>query len=158
MHGPTSRTTSVLRLNRPRAQRNRPPFGRLESRWVQPSPGRVPQVGITFGVDDVASWGYIGDVKTVGLRELKNRLSEYVREVRTGQAVVVTDRGQVVAELRSPGQGVLGTKVDPTVARLVNRGLLILGARNTGRVYPSLSRLLRSTSSAKLLEAERGTR
>ena len=97
-------------------------------------------------------------MKTVGLRELKNRLSEYVRHVRAGQAVVVTDRGQVVAELRSPGEVPSGTKVDPTVARLVNRGLLILGAPNTGRVYPSLSRLLRSTSSAKLLEAERGTR
>lgn len=97
-------------------------------------------------------------MKTVGLRELKNRLSAYVREVRSGQAVVVTDRGQVVAELRSPDQVTPGMKVDPTVARLVNRGLLILGAPNTGRVYPSLSRLLRSTSSAKLLEVERGTR
>lgn len=97
-------------------------------------------------------------MKTVGLRELKNRLSEYVRQVRAGQAVVVTDRGQVVAELRSPGQVPPGTKVDTAVAKLVNRGLLILGAPNTGRVYPSLSRLLRSSSSAKLLEAERGTR
>src|SRR3990172_10546217 len=97
-------------------------------------------------------------MRTVGLRELKNRLRAYVREVRAGQAVVVTDRGQVVAELRAPGQVASGTKVDPTVARLVNRGLLILGAPNTGRVYPSLSRLLRSTTSAKLLDAERGTR
>jgi antitoxin (DNA-binding transcriptional repressor) of toxin-antitoxin stability system len=97
-------------------------------------------------------------MRTVGLRELKNRLSAYVREVRAGQAVVVTDRGQVVAELRAPGQVASGTNVDPAVARLVNRDLLILGARNTGRVYPSLSRLLRSTSAAKLLEAERGTR
>lgn len=97
-------------------------------------------------------------MKTVGLRELKNRLSEYVRQARTGQAVMVTDRGQVVAELRSPGQVPRGTKVDPAVAKLVNRGLLILGAPNAARVYPPLSRGLRSTSSAKLLDAERGTR
>ncbi len=97
-------------------------------------------------------------MKTVGLRELKNRLSEYVRQVRAGQAVVVTDRGQVVAELRAPGEVPSRTKVDPAVARMVNRGLLILGAPNTGRVYPSLPRLLRSTTSAMLLEAERGTR
>lgn len=97
-------------------------------------------------------------MKTVGLRELKNRLSEYIRLVRAGQAVVVTDRGQAVAELRSPGQVLPGTKVDPAVARLVNRGLLILGAANTGRAYPSLSRLLRSSTSATLLEAERGPR
>ena len=97
-------------------------------------------------------------MKTVGLRELKNRLSEYVRQVRSGQAVVVTDRGQVVAELRPPGQVPPGTKVDAAMAKLVNRGLLILGAPNTGRIYPSQSRLLRSTTSAKLLRAERGTR
>ena len=97
-------------------------------------------------------------MKTVGLRELKNRLSEYVRQARAGHAVVVTDRGQAVAELRSADSVPRGTKVDPSVARLVNRGLVILGAPNTERVYPSLPRLLRSTSSAKLLEAERGTR
>ena len=97
-------------------------------------------------------------MKTVGLRELKNRLSEYVRQVRSGQAVMVTDRGEVVAELRSPGQVPPGTKVDPAVGKLVNRGLLILGAPNAARVYPSQSPLLRSTTSAKLLRAERGTR
>lgn len=97
-------------------------------------------------------------MKTVGLRELKNRLSMYVRQVRAGQAIVVTDRGQVVAEIRAPGQVPPGTTIDPAVAKLANRGLLILGARNTGRVYPPLSRLLRSTTSAKLLDAERGTR
>jgi len=97
-------------------------------------------------------------MRTVGLRELKNRLSAYVREVRAGQAVVVTDRGQVVAELRAPGRVPSGMKVDPGIAELVNRGQLILGAPNTGRVYPSLPRLLRSTTAAKLLDAERGTR
>ena len=97
-------------------------------------------------------------MKTVGLRELKNHLSEYVRQVRAGQAVVVTDRGQVVAELRAPGEVPSGANVDAVVAGLVNRGVLVLGARNTGRVYPRLSRLLRSTTSSKLLEAERGTR
>ena len=97
-------------------------------------------------------------MRTVGLRELKNRLSEYVRQVRAGKVVVVTDRGQAVAELRSPGEVPAGAKVNEAVARLVNRGLLIPGAPNTLRIYPRLSRLLRSTTSAKLLNAERGTR
>src|SRR3972149_3720077 len=94
----------------------------------------------------------------VGLREMKNRLSEYVRLVRTGQAVVVTGRGRVVAELRPPGQVPLGTKIDPAVARLVDRGLLIPGAPNTPRVYPRLPRLLRSHTSAEVLAADRGRR
>ena len=38
-------------------------------------------------------------MKTVGVRELKNRLSEYLREVRSGESVLITDRGEVIAEL-----------------------------------------------------------
>ena len=41
-------------------------------------------------------------MKAVGIRELKNRLSEYVRLVRGGEEFLVTDRGEVVAELRPP--------------------------------------------------------
>ena len=36
----------------------------------------------------------------VGARELKVRLGTYLRRVRQGQTLVVTDRGQPVAELR----------------------------------------------------------
>jgi prevent-host-death family protein len=35
----------------------------------------------------------------VGIRELKNSLSRYLKEVRRGQEIVVTDRGKVVARL-----------------------------------------------------------
>jgi prevent-host-death family protein len=37
--------------------------------------------------------------KRVGVKELKNRLSAYLREVRRGRRILVTDRGRVVAEL-----------------------------------------------------------
>src|SRR2546429_9799871 len=36
-------------------------------------------------------------MKSVGVRELKNRLSEYLREVQSGEAILVTDPGDVVA-------------------------------------------------------------
>lgn len=39
---------------------------------------------------------------SVGLRELKNHLSEYVRRAASGELVLVTDRGRVIAELRPP--------------------------------------------------------
>ena len=39
---------------------------------------------------------------SVGVRELKNRLSEYLRMVRRGEEILVTDRGEPVAELRQP--------------------------------------------------------
>jgi prevent-host-death family protein len=37
---------------------------------------------------------------TVGTRELKTRLGTYLQRVREGRTIVVTDRGQPVAELR----------------------------------------------------------
>lgn len=97
-------------------------------------------------------------MKTVGLRELKNRLSAYVRQVRAGRAIIITDRGQVVAELHPPGLVPSGAKVDPALARLVNRGLLGLGAPNSAQVYPHLTRLLHTITSTELLDAARGRR
>jgi len=39
-------------------------------------------------------------MKAVGIKQLKARLSEYVRHVRAGETILVTDRDEVVAELR----------------------------------------------------------
>ncbi len=41
--------------------------------------------------------------KAVGVRELKTRLGTYLRRVRQGATLVVTDRGEPVAELRPVG-------------------------------------------------------
>jgi antitoxin (DNA-binding transcriptional repressor) of toxin-antitoxin stability system len=41
-------------------------------------------------------------MRTVGLKLLKNRLSEYVRLAASGETVLVTDRNRVIAELRPP--------------------------------------------------------
>jgi prevent-host-death family protein len=37
---------------------------------------------------------------TIGARELKTRLGAYLQSVRQGRTLVITDRGQPVAELR----------------------------------------------------------
>ena len=56
--------------------------------------------------------------KAVGVRELKTHLGTYLREVRRGRTIVVTDRGEPVAELRPialPRSGV-GAEIDRLVA------------------------------------------
>jgi antitoxin (DNA-binding transcriptional repressor) of toxin-antitoxin stability system len=45
-------------------------------------------------------------MRVVGLKVLKNRLSEYVRLAAGGERVLVTDRDRVVAELVPPRQAV----------------------------------------------------
>ena len=52
--------------------------------------------------DKVASRGYIPSMRSVGLKLLKNKLSEYVRLAAGGETVLVTDRDRVVAEIGPP--------------------------------------------------------
>ena len=44
----------------------------------------------------------MAQVKTVGVRELKNQLSAHLREVKAGHRVLVTERSTVIAEFRPP--------------------------------------------------------
>jgi prevent-host-death family protein len=67
-------------------------------------------------------------METVGIRELKNRLSAYVRKVEGGDVVLVTDRGRVVAELVPPGHGV-PPNVHPGLLELARRDGLRLPSR-----------------------------
>lgn len=95
-------------------------------------------------------------MKSVGLRDLKKRLSEYVREVRSGEAVLVTDRGEVVAELIPPGHRVDEKGVPSALVALARRGQLTLGVANNAAAYGKLPRALKRRQSAELLDQERG--
>jgi antitoxin (DNA-binding transcriptional repressor) of toxin-antitoxin stability system len=97
-------------------------------------------------------------MRVVGLRELKNRLSEYVRRVRAGEAVLVTDRGEIVAELRPPGHPTLAPDIEPGLLELASRGLVCLGGPNSPDHYPAMPPALRSVTVTALLDAERGDR
>lgn len=63
-------------------------------------------------------------MRAVGLRVLKNRLSEYVRLAEGGETVLVTDRDRVVAELVPPAPGRSRTSPDALLADAVRRGWL----------------------------------
>jgi prevent-host-death family protein len=49
---------------------------------------------------DVTTSNYFNPMKAAGIKDLKARLSEYIRAVRSGETVLVTDRNEVVAEIR----------------------------------------------------------
>ena len=51
---------------------------------------------------------------TIGIRELRQNASRYLRRVRAGETITVTDRGEPVAELRPVGQH--GTTLDRLIA------------------------------------------
>ena len=60
----------------------------------------------------------------VGIKALKNKLSEYIRAVAAGETVLVTDRGQVVAEFVAPRVRADASPAEQKVGELVRLGLL----------------------------------
>lgn len=61
-------------------------------------------------------------MRAVGLKVLKNKLSEYVRLVAGGETVLITDRDRVVAELVPPREGRSTWLADAQLAEAVRQG------------------------------------
>ncbi len=63
-------------------------------------------------------------MRAVGVKVLKNKLSEYVRLAASGETVLVTDRDRVVAELGPPRPGRAEHLADAFLAEAVREGWL----------------------------------
>ena len=63
-------------------------------------------------------------MRAVGIRALKDRLSEYLRLVEAGETVLVTDRDRVVAELQPPAAGRSPDASDAVLSGLLRDGIL----------------------------------
>jgi antitoxin (DNA-binding transcriptional repressor) of toxin-antitoxin stability system len=61
-------------------------------------------------------------MRAVGLKILKNKLSEYVRLAARGETVLITDRDAVVAEIIPPRPGRSPMLADAFLAESVRRG------------------------------------
>lgn len=61
--------------------------------------------------------------KTIGSRELKTRLGTYLRQVRSGLTLIVTDRGRPVAEIR-PLVGLEEQNLDSRLRELIALGVV----------------------------------
>jgi prevent-host-death family protein len=65
-------------------------------------------------------------MNTVGIRELKNRLSYYLSLTKKGEEVVVTERGVPIALLQPITQAKDATSLEARLARLAALGLVTL--------------------------------
>jgi antitoxin (DNA-binding transcriptional repressor) of toxin-antitoxin stability system len=61
-------------------------------------------------------------MRAVGIKVLKNKLSEYLRLVASGETVLVTDRDRIVAELVPPREGRSPMLADALLADAVRQG------------------------------------
>jgi antitoxin (DNA-binding transcriptional repressor) of toxin-antitoxin stability system len=71
-------------------------------------------------------------MKTVGVKQLKARLSEYLRLVRSGEVVLVTDRDEVVAELRPTTHQLPAGGAEDVLQGLAERGEVTRAVREKG--------------------------
>ena len=76
-------------------------------------------------------------MKTVGSRELKNRLGQYLKMARRGETLTVTDRGKPVAQIVPVNpNGELRGSLDDVLKQMEAEGHLRLGKRPFRRFKP----------------------
>lgn len=68
-------------------------------------------------------------MRAVGLKVLKNKLSEYVRLAQGGETILVTDRDRIVAEIVPPREGRAPAVADAVLAELIRKGWVTPAAR-----------------------------
>jgi prevent-host-death family protein len=90
----------------------------------------------------------------VGVRELKNRLTYYLRRARKGEEVIVTERGRPIAILKSLQEVDRVATLETRLARLAALGIVTLPTRKRfGRARPA--RIVGSSVSRAILEDRR---
>ena len=95
-------------------------------------------------------------MKAIGIRELKARLSGFLREVQAGEIILVTDRGRVVAELRAPGRAAPAeSAAERALRRLAETGALRVGESHVADAYRSSPVRVRAGTARALLADER---
>ena len=95
------------------------------------------------------------EIKTVGIKDLKNNLSAYLRDVKSGFLVLVTVRGKVVALIKEPDIENLSTWEDSIINEWIREGWLIMGNKKKSKYIPTGIKLKKGTSTS-LLNQDRG--
>lgn len=65
-------------------------------------------------------------MSTVGVRELKNRLTQYLRRTKQGEEVIITERGKPIALIQPIKSVEHPVSLEAQLAKLAAEGLLTL--------------------------------
>jgi len=69
----------------------------------------------------------------VGVRELKNRLSKYLREVKKGRSIVITERGKPIGQIIPKS-----SSLDDRVEMLIRAGLVEWNGKKLEHAEPAV--------------------
>lgn len=87
----------------------------------------------------------------VGSRELKTRLGTYLRRVREGRTLVVTDRGEPIAELRPLTSD---ASLPAVLSKLAGKGVVTLPTRAATSTFRPIRSRGAAVSDAVLKDRE----
>ncbi len=93
---------------------------------------------------------------SVGSRELKNRLGKYLRMVREGMTILITDRGRPVAELRPLRPST--TDLEERLDELAAQGLITRSSQSLGPLPAHLPLRIEGASLSDVIVEEREDR
>jgi len=111
-----------------------------------------------FSIGGVATGSYISGMRAVGVKVLKNKLSEYVRLAAAGETVLIADRDRVVAQLGPPDAGRSNEVADALLADAVRRGLVTPAALPPGEPPPAPPAVMSLEQLLAELDQSRGDR
>lgn len=94
-------------------------------------------------------------MKTVGVKELKNNLSAYLRMIHAGYVILITDRNQVIAEMREPIAAGPALSQNPLLSLWIQEGKIKAPAENKRQTYPSSHLKMKEGTARQLLDEER---
>jgi prevent-host-death family protein len=66
----------------------------------------------------------------VGVRDLKNQLSQYLQYVKHGEKVFITEHNKVIAEISLPKEDISNSDIEIELEKLTAAGKLIKAKRN----------------------------
>ena len=69
-------------------------------------------------------------MSTVGVKELKDRLTQYLRHTKQGEEVIVTERGTPIALIQPIKSADKAASLEARLARLVARGTVTCRPKN----------------------------
>lgn len=97
----------------------------------------------------------IQQIKAVGVRELKDNLSAFLRDVKQGIRVLVTEHQNVIAELSQCKVHGLDDCLDPVLSLWVQQGIVTLPSRKKTKCRPSPVKLPPG-SAQQFIDQDRG--
>ena len=68
-------------------------------------------------------------MSTVGVKELKNRLTQYLRRTKQGEEVIITERGTPIALIQPIKSADMAVSLEAKLARLASQGVVALPTR-----------------------------